>query len=295
MGFDFQGKTIIVTGGASGIGLALCEGLARRGARLAVADLEEGKAHIAATYLQLLGATAFGFGVDVSDMASVERLADEVYDAFGRVDGIFNNAGIGHARPLTKTSEADFDWTMGVNVKGVWAGCRVFGARFAERGKPSLIVNTASEHALGVPHLNNSLYTASKHAVLGLSDVLRGEMPDHVQVSVFCPGLVQSDFWNAVRNRPDHLGGPSTAHPVAKMVQDRGVAADVVAEAALAAIAEGHFYVVTHGHNLAMAEKRMNELRAAFVGQTLKDVDERYDVNEVLADVLGTGAKEAAG
>ncbi|MEE9381629.1 MAG: SDR family NAD(P)-dependent oxidoreductase, partial [Hyphomonadaceae bacterium] len=208
MAFDFSGKAIVVTGGAAGLGKAFCEDLVTRGARIGVADIEGEKAKAVAAEI---GPSAWGFQVDVSDRGSVEALADEAWTAFGRVDGIFNNAGIGAGRDILRTAEEDLDWVLGVNLKGVWYGCQVFGQRFRDQGGPALIVNTGSEHSLGVPHLRGGAYTASKHAVHGLSDILRREVPEDIQVSLFCPGIVATEIWNSGRNRPANIGGPSEA------------------------------------------------------------------------------------
>ncbi|MEO0721151.1 MAG: SDR family NAD(P)-dependent oxidoreductase [Pseudomonadota bacterium] len=287
-GFDYVGKVIVVTGGASGLGTAFCKLLAKRGARVGVADVQAEKAMAVADDI---GGEAMGFAVDTASLESVEALADAAWSAFGRVDGIFNNAGVGGGgRQLVKIAPEDFDWIWSVNVKGVWHGCRVFGARFLDQEGPALIVNTGSEHALGVPHLNNGAYTGAKHAVLGMTDVLRREMPERVQVSVFCPGLTATDIWNAQAIRPSEFGGPVEGHPLSRAVMDRGMDPLDVAGRALEAIASGAFYVITHPHNRAMVEDRFTEQRAALESQN-KGIDgEGYDVNDVLADVLGARA-----
>ena len=115
-----------------------------------------------------------------------------------------------------------------VNLIGVWHGCAVFGRRFVDQGTPAHIVNTGSEHSLGVPHLRAGAYTASKHAVLGLSDVLRRELPDHVKVSVLCPGIVPSRLAEAARNRPERFGGPLEPDDGPAMPADTGIPADEV-------------------------------------------------------------------
>ena len=283
MGFDFTRKAIVVTGGASGLGRAFCAELARRGARVGVADIERDKAEAVAAEI---GGGALAFAVDTSSEASVEALAGAAWEAFGRVDGVFNNAGVNAGKPLLKASTDDFDWIMGVNLKGVFLGSREFGQRFVAQGGPALIVNTGSEHSLGVPHLGAGLYTASKHAVHGLTDVLRRELPEEIQVSLFCPGIVETEFWNAQRNRPDALGGPKTAHEIGREIMSHGMEPADVAGRALDAIESGAFYIVTHPHNLEMIRAREAELEAAFETQTA-DVDgAAYDVNDILARVL---------
>ena len=285
MAFDFASKAIVVTGGASGLGRAFCAELIARGASVGVADIELDRAERVA---QELGGRAHPFMVDVASTASVEALAASAWATFGRVDGIFNNAGVGGGRDLVRTSEADYDWVMGVNLKGVWNGCRIFGQRFVEQKTDALIVNTGSEHSLGVPHLNLGVYTAAKHAVHGMTDVLRHELPGHIQVSLFCPGMVATDIWNSARNRPEAFGAARHAPEVSKQINDRGMDPVDVARSALDAIAGGAFYVVTHSHNLEMARARQAELEASFAAQTAGTDSAAYEVNAVIADVLGS-------
>ncbi|MEM6625713.1 MAG: SDR family NAD(P)-dependent oxidoreductase [Pseudomonadota bacterium] len=285
-GFQFDGKTAVVTGGASGLGLAIAEELTRRGARVGLADIEMDRACTAAFALSLGRAEVKPFAVDVADADSVEALADAAWREFGRVDAVFNNAGVGGGRDLIGTRETDFDWIWSVNVKGVWNGCRSFGARFQDQDGHALIVNTGSEHSLGVPHLNQGIYTASKHAVHGMTDVLRRETPDRIQVSLFCPGIVATEIWNSSRNRPDAFGGAKQANALGRTIMDYGMQADDVARRALDGVEAGEFYIVTHPHNKKMIKARHEEMVQAFDAQTGRIDGDRFDMDTILANIM---------
>lgn len=288
MGFEFKATRQLITGGASGLGLAFAKAMISRGAQVIIADINAADLQAAGKTLGL--AEEETVLLDVTDHDAVEACAEKLWDRFGRIDGVFNNAGVGPGKPFLKTSPSDFDFIFGVNVRGLWSVARVMAARLVAQDSPGLIVNTASEHALGVPHINNAIYTASKHAVLGLSDVMRSELPDHIQVSVFCPGLTQSGFWDSNRSRPQHLGGQSEAHDIARSIQDLGMRADVAAQRALDAIESGAFYILTHPHNKAMVDDRYTEMTKAFEAQSKGLDSEQYDVNRVLEKTLGPRA-----
>lgn len=280
-GFDFAGQAIVITGGALGIGAAFCKQLAKRGARVGVADIrfEEAK-----SLADEIGDDATAFFVDTSSRDSFEELAEKSWEAFGQVNGIFNNAGVGGGGSIMPKIEQDYyDWIMAVNLKGVWNGCQVFGNRFLEQDGKALIVNTGSEHSFGVPHLGSAAYTAAKHAVMGMSDVLRREMPDRIQISLFCPGLTATDIWKSVEVKHPEFGGSGTVNHAQKFVMDQGMDPMDVADRALDAIASGAFYAVTHPHNLKMINERHAEQINAFETQCgdIKDGD-KYEVNAVI-------------
>lgn len=283
-------KVAVVTGGASGIGQALVAALAERGSRVVVADVEEDKARAIA---EEIDGDVHVVACDVRDREEVERLAEAAWSHFGDVDVVFNNAGVAPSSSggVIDAEPLDVEWVLSVNVSGVWNGCSVFGRRFARRSRPSWIVNTASEHSLGFVHAGLGVYTASKQAVLGLSEVLRAELPEHVGVSVLCPGLVRSAIWNAARNRPQPLASADEAAvPVAKALIARGMPAMDAARKALDGIERGEFLVVTHPMSRAVAQRRWEEVSAAFDRQAPYEPGcERYDVNAV-AEAVRTEA-----
>jgi NAD(P)-dependent dehydrogenase (short-subunit alcohol dehydrogenase family) len=212
MSLDLAGARVVVTGAGSGIGFALARHAARAGARVAIVDIRREKADAAAAELAAAGADARGYGCDVTQPADVERLSAAVAADLGGVDMLFNNAGIGVPGKIDEISATDVDWTLAVNVGGITNCVRAFAPALrasAAQGRGAWIVNTGSEHSLGIPTMGaNNIYTASKHAVLGLSDVMRSDLgPDGIRIAVLCPGLVSTSLYDAGRARPDTFGG----------------------------------------------------------------------------------------
>ena len=285
---EVRDRVAVVTGGASGIGRGIALALASRGAAgVVVADLEEDKAAAVAREVTAGGAAALAVRCDVADEESVEALAEHAWRHFGHVEILFNNAGVSGGGPLLDASASDLRWILSVNLFGVWYGCAAFGRRFRDRPSPAWIVNTGSEHSLGFPHPQAGFYTASKHAVLGLTDVLRHELPPHVGVSLLCPGVVRTDLYDATRNRPRDLGGRGEPDALSQAVMERGMDPLEVGRLAVAGVEREEFYIVPHPHARRYVEERSREILAAFDRQATADPDpERYDVMRIVADVL---------
>jgi len=280
-------KVAVVTGGASGIGRAIGLALAEKGAHVVVADIEEERAHQVADEIAARGVHAMAAVCDVSKEESVEQLAERAWRELGRVDLLFNNAGVSGGTWLLDSSSKDLAWLFAVNVFGVWYGCKCFGRRFRDQGTPAWIVNTGSEHSLGLPHIQAGFYTATKHAVLGLSDVLRAELPPHIGVSILCPGVVRTEFWNASRNRPAEFGGPAEAAKEIQAIMARGKDAIEIGRQAVAGVERGDFYIVTHPHARSYVEKRYGEILAAFDAQApFRAGEERFDVTTIALEVI---------
>jgi NAD(P)-dependent dehydrogenase (short-subunit alcohol dehydrogenase family) len=237
---DYSGKVVVVTGAASGIGFGIAQAFAAAGAQVVVADIDEAAATDAAS--RLSGLPGLPVRTDVTERSDVERLADVAWERFGHVDIIVNNAGVfpGRMSDLVHASEADARWVLEVNVFGVWHGISVFGERFIQQGTPAHIVNTGSENSVGMPHTHAGFYTASKHAVLALSDVLRNELPEFIKVSILCPGYVPSELQRAARNRPDRFGGKVDARR-SDTPTDVGMPPSEVGQRVVAGVAAGDF------------------------------------------------------
>jgi NAD(P)-dependent dehydrogenase (short-subunit alcohol dehydrogenase family) len=219
----FHNRVVVITGGASGIGRALGERFAAEGARVVLADIER----------ERLGRTAAELGkaaagevtpivVDVTDPASVEALADEVYYRFGAVHVLINNAGVGapSARPW-ETTPNDWRWVHSVNVFGVAHGVQAFVPRMIASGEPGHVVNTSSGDGAVNPLPGASVYAASKAAVATLTECLATQLAAdgaRIGVSLFLPGggLLDTGLWTADRNRPPELARerPRTTPPV---------------------------------------------------------------------------------
>ncbi len=292
---NLSGKSAVVTGGGNGIGKALCIALAKEHVNVAVADIDQSAAQATADELAGFGAKIIAVAADVTEEASVSELAARAWRTFGSVEILVNNAGVmAPAAPLAQTSSPDFNWIFAVNVGGALNGIRVFAPRFIESQQPSRILNTASEHALGVPHVGSGLYTASKHALLGLSDVLRRELPDHVKVTVLCPGIVNSTLWKATERRQATYGGPTQAlENGGAFMQQMGMPAADVALKAIEGMRLGHFYVVTHPHAINIARTRWTELDEAFANQAPRQPgDEKYDLEPIMRQFLANHSNQ---
>lgn len=282
---EIYNKTAVVTGGGNGIGKALCVSLAEAGAKVVIADIEFEAATAVKAELEAKGHQSLAVHVDVSDESSVANMRDIAAASFGSVDILVNNAGVMHAtKPLFKTTTADLEWMFSVNVGGVMNGVRSFMPLFIEQGTPAWILNTASEHSLGVPHLGGGLYTASKHAVLGLSDVLRGELPEHIGISVLCPGIVGTTLWKASERRQERYGGAEAGSERAgAAMQHIGMSVEAVSDATIRGLQDETFFIVSHPHAVEFAQSRWAEIESAFSAQAPRfEGDEKYDLNILL-------------
>jgi len=289
---DYSDKRAIVTGGASGIGLAIARGLAQRGCKVAIVDVAAGIAKAAAASI---GHGAVALVCDVSRHEAVEALCGDAEAALGGiVNLVFANAGVSHGGPILKARPEEMDWVLGVNVRGVWSTLAVFANRLIEAGVPGHLCITASEHSLGLQHAGGAFYTTSKHAVLGMAEVFRAELPATVGISVFCPGLTATNL---------HLTGalgPTAVDPAhqafAGAVVGRGMDAAEVADACIAGVERGDFLIVSHPVSIIAARRRAEEVEAAFAQQApWTDDAMRYDVNTVIAAVVAAHKKHAQG
>lgn len=187
----FAGATAIVTGGASGIGRALGEELARRGSEVVLADLQVDLAEKVASEIQASGGRAKAVRVDVTDFPAMERLVQEALERAGRLDYIFNNAGIAIGGPVHLYGIEDWNQIIDVNLRGVINGIQAAYKVMVAQGFGH-IINTASMAGL-LPGPGNAGYTTTKHAIVGLSQSLRAEAAQMgVRVSVLCPGVIRT-------------------------------------------------------------------------------------------------------
>ena len=258
-----------MTGAASGIGFALCERFASEGMKLVMADVERPALAEAAELLAGRGHEVLPVPTDVSDASAVERLRDQVVDAFGAAHILCNNAGVAAPGAVWEVSSSAWDWVLGVNLVGVVNGLRAFVPLLANQ-EEAHIVNTASIAGLVSGVLG--AYSVTKHGVVALSEALYFSLQQrglrHVGVSVLCPGMVRTRIVDADRNLPAGVELPSLRPEELAMTEmlrqlvEQGTDPSQIAVQVLDSIRSGRFYVVTHPEMLSGLERRTQEIMA---------------------------------
>jgi NAD(P)-dependent dehydrogenase (short-subunit alcohol dehydrogenase family) len=252
-----QGRVAVITGAASGIGLALAKAFAREGMQLVLADIEAAPLQRAHAQFQADGVAAIAQTVDVMDEAQVLALAEAAYRRFGAVHLLCNNAGVAAPAlraPSWETSAAEWQWVLGVNLTGVAHGVRAFVPRMLAGGDEGHIVNTASVAGLIT---GPGPYFASKHGVVCLSEALYKELRAagaKLSASVLCPGLIRTAILDAERNRPAAFGPrtdlqslPEATRKAAASFRESlqaGYEPAQVADAVVDAVKTDRFYIV---------------------------------------------------
>lgn len=260
---EIEGRNAVVTGAGSGIGRAIARALAENGASVMIADIELSKAQAVADEIIAKGGQAAALACDVRDPAAVAALAGAAWEQLGPVTILCNNAGVTATSEGFDLSDADLRWQIDVNFIGVFNGMREFGRRFREQGGRAWIVNTGSHNALGAPFTHVCAYVGTKHAVLGLSEAYRTDYAGgNVGISIVCPGAVNTDIWDAGRNRPAEYGGALQGDPGNKQIlSDIGISPEDVGRMVVAGIRAEDFYIFTHPEDIALIEKRYRESR----------------------------------
>lgn len=208
---DFSGKTAIVTGAASGIGLGIATALAELGANVVLADIQKAAVEQAAHGLSDTNKRVMPVQIDVTQEQSVLDALAEAEGNFGKLHIACNNAGVPmHGTGLTDVPPDDWAFVTGVNIWGIIHGIRHFVPAILKHGEEGHIVNTASvagfQNRRGT---NQGPYSMSKYAAVSLSEALEHELEgSNVGVSVLCPGPIDTNIARGARNRPDHMGGP---------------------------------------------------------------------------------------
>ncbi len=269
---EFEAKTAVVTGAASGIGRAMARRFASAGSRVVLADVERPRLAETVDELRDMGGEAIAVPTDVSERDQVHALADAAIDAYGAVHIVCNNAGVGsRGLPIAELPIEDFQWLIGVNLYGVIHGIEAFLPHLRAQNEGH-IVNTCSISSF-LYMQGMGPYNATKAAVLALSETLLYELGDEgsdVGVSVLCPGWVRTNLGTADRNRPERLAVEFTSEQAAKIQARRERVADVFArdgldpDAAAAlvedAVRTGRFYVLTHPTMTPEIERRFERI-----------------------------------
>ena len=275
---DLAGKTAFITGGASGLGLAMAHSFCAAGMKVAIADIEQAALHKAEAELRPSNAEVLALPLDVTDRAAMTQAADRTEQAFGKVYVVCNNAGVAVAGTLDRMSYADWDWVLGVNLQGVVNGVQTFVERIKSHGEGGHFVNTASVAGL-LPFPGLSVYNTAKYAVVGLSEAMRTDLAAHgIGVSVLCPGVVNTNIFDSGRNRPAALQSAASegSLDLAEQLPDdeqsariQALLADalepsLIGDMVLHAIQEDEPYILSHPEFAEMVVARHQDMLGAF-------------------------------
>ena len=253
---DLKGKTAIITGGASGIGLGIARAFAREGMNLMLADVIPDRLDTARRELESLGARVATVLTDVSNPASVAAAANAVQQTFGRLHVAVNNAGVPmHGKPIEQVTAEEWQRVIGVNITGVINAIHCFVPMIRSHGEGGHVVNTASISGFFIRKgRNQGAYSMSKYAVVALSEALEQETEDaNIGVSVLCPGPVRTNL----------LASISTAPAAPAGMGDR-LEPDVLGQRVVQAIRDREFYVLTHASERDVIKARHARIEAAF-------------------------------
>ena len=258
---EFAGKTAVVTGAASGMGLAFARRFAAEGMNVVLADIEADALQAQVVQLQQEERNVLGVVVNTMRREALEELRDRTIAEFGNVHILINNAGVasmedagvntdGAVRGSWEVPDEIWDWVLGVNFWGVLFGIQTFVPHMLEHGEEGHIVNTASLAGL-MP--GGGAYSVSKHAVLTLTEGLYQQFEQvgaKLSASVLCPGFVNTNIGHAERNRPEEFGERAEITPEQEqgilMMLGGGMDPDQVAEIVFDSIVEQRCYILPH-------------------------------------------------
>ncbi len=266
---NLEGRAAWITGAASGIGLSLAKRLAGERMKLVLVDIEEAALAEAEAALRGMGAEVLAIRADVANAAEVAAAAERARNTFGVIQLICNNAGVGGGGgPMWRLSEADWKWAVDVNLYGVIHGIRYLLPALVDSGEEGHVVNTASIAGLtSTPFMGP--YTATKHAVVSLSECLVKELElakVNVGVSVLCPGFVKTKIASSHRNRPgeqQRVDDNPLAQKFSAVLQqlvDAGVPAEKIADEVVRAVQDNKFYILTHPEMKPAIDHRMRQI-----------------------------------
>jgi NAD(P)-dependent dehydrogenase (short-subunit alcohol dehydrogenase family) len=273
---DYAGTVAVITGGASGIGYATARQMAARGARVVLVDREGDAVAAAAATLRREGAGGVGTpGVearicDVADFDAMQALAADVMATCGRIDIVFNNAGVAVGGPIAEMSHADWRWIIDVDLWGPIHGVEAFLPHIRAGGRGGHLLFTASFAGL-VPNVGLGPYCVAKYGVVALAEVLQKELrDDRIGVSVLCPMRVATNIGSSERNRDAKYGGRDASPTVPSQEADnrdlagRVLNVDDVASLVLKAVDDNVLYILPHAESRQFIERRFQRILRDF-------------------------------
>ncbi len=252
---DHSGKVAVITGAASGLGLGIARSCAARGMKLALADIKGSELDRIAGEMQKKGLDVLALTTDVAEVDDMEWLAHRVYQRFGEVHYLFNNAGVLGKTSMLDAMLNDWEWIIGVNMWGIIHGVRAFVPRMLDGGKEGRVINIAGGAGfLSGPGLG--IYRMTKHAVVALSESLQHELAtigSKIKVSVVSPAFIKTNIMEAEKSRPFRLlniARPSVDNPAEEAILgffnrqvNNGPEPEAIAEAIWAGIDSHKFYI----------------------------------------------------
>lgn len=268
--YDVAGKTAVVTGAASGMGLGMARSFAAAGMSVVLADIEQERLDAAVETLVGDGHRAIGVRTDVSDEAQIQALAQAALDAFGSVHVVSNNAGIGIGGAVEEMSLDDWRWTIDVDLWSVIYGVRTFLPILKKQGEGHITATSSMAGLLGGPVLG--AYHVAKHGVVALMDTVRIELKiakSPVRASVLCPGPVDTEITRSERNRPADFSPHETSELEERFWTSltselaKGMNPDEVGDLVLEAVQNERFWILTHPNEfLPLVERRLDSIKA---------------------------------
>ncbi len=268
---ELSGKTAVITGAASGIGLAMAHRFGTAGMNLVLGDVEADALDAATEELSAAGFEVTAMQIDVRDLDGIRAFESFARESFGKVHILCNNAGVGAGGPVADPDNLDlWKWTIDINLWGVIYGCKVFLPTMIEHGEPAHIVNTASMAGhLSAPMMGP--YSISKYGVVALSETMSKEMAmagTQVGVSVLCPEFVQTKIATSDRNLPEDIKAahgrdnpePSRTQSVIEQLVASGIPTADVADAVHAAVTNNEFWILTHEDAKAGITERARQI-----------------------------------
>jgi NAD(P)-dependent dehydrogenase (short-subunit alcohol dehydrogenase family) len=247
-----EGKTAVVTGAASGIGLGMARAFAKNGMSVALSDINGDRLDAALENVRALGAKAIAVPTDVSQCGEVRNLADAVLKEFGAIHVACNNAGVTiHGKGIWEVTADEWDWITGVNLHGVMYGIQTFLPIIQSHGGEGHVVNTASIAGFQVaPNRRSGAYAATKFAVVALTETLWNDLHGTpVGVSVLAPAAVKTRIYKSNESRPERFGGPyrtTALNALQNELDAAGLDPDLVGDRVMLGIRNRDLYIFTH-------------------------------------------------
>ncbi|MFL9949031.1 SDR family oxidoreductase [Paraburkholderia agricolaris] len=242
MSFSFENQVALVTGAASGMGLATARAFAQAGAAVALADVNGEAVRAVADELTAAGYKVIGLRCDVADMDQVEAMVNETVSTFGRLDAAFNNAGV--QSPVAATADADpkdYEFVMGVNLRGIWNCMKFELLQMRKQGSGAIVNNSSLGGLVGIAE--RGIYHASKHGVVGLTRSAGLECaPLGIRVNAICPGIIETPMVSGMlESQPEAMAEMMKEVPIGRLGR-----AEEIADAVLWLCSPASTFVIGH-------------------------------------------------